>query len=256
MPQCNGTTKKARQCKNNALVNFDQCRCHVTCRGVTRENKPCGSRAEKEFGYFYCRADHDPRLPTSTPTNLFRLDDLKARMKTVVLEYRSDKDAYTLKAIDTTTDELDHVVELHLLRDAYDRIVRSTTTTKTRSQKEKQKVLLSDVRTIANGKTNLNFTPAPINHVKFKAVDSFLKDYAKTDATHEDGLFHYLVTARSDIGVVAPPLTRSISHRIHAEIEASGNAILDALNGQCGDGKTWHDDYRADIEQVLKSMKL
>jgi hypothetical protein len=255
MPQCIGTTKKGRQCKNDALVNFYQCRCHVTCQGVTRENKPCASRAEKEFAYHYCRADHDPRLPTSTPTNLFRLYDIKAAMKTVVREYRSDKDAYTLKAIDTTTDELDHVVELHLLRDAYDRIVRSTTTT-TRSQKEKQKVLLSDVRTIANGKTNLNFTPAPINHVKFKAMDSFLKDYAKNDSIHEDGLFHYLAAARSDIRLDAPPLTRSISHRIHAEIEASGNAILDALNGQCGDRKTLHDDYWADIDQVLKSMKL
>jgi hypothetical protein len=147
---------------------------NVKCQGVTNGDKPvlCRARAVKEFGYLYCRADHDPRLPTSTPTAVFRLDDLKASMKTVVCEYRSDKDVYTLKAINTTTNELDHVVELHLLRDAYDRIVQSTTIT-TRSQKEKQKVLLSDVRTIANAKTNLNFTPAPINHVKFKAVDRF-----------------------------------------------------------------------------------
>jgi hypothetical protein len=59
-------------------------------------------------------------------------------------------------------------------------------------------------------------------------------------------LFNYLVAARSDIGVNAPPLTRSISRRIHAEIEASGNAILDALNVQCGDTKTLHD--HADLE--------
>jgi hypothetical protein len=251
MPRCDGKTIKKHPCKNAALDNCLQCKWHIKCQGFTRTGALCRSRAIAELEYKYCRADHDPRLPTSTPTTEFRIDDLKRTMKSVVCEYRGGKDAYTLQAIRTSTDQLDHVVELHLLRDAYDRTCQGQSTT--RSQQEKHKRLLFDVRTIANDKTNLNFTSASINNIKFEAYASFGNAFA-TNAVHDDGILCYLLAARTDSGHA--PLTRLTSRRIRAEIEASGNTILDALNEKSGDSRTLHDQYMDDIQQVLESMKL
>ena len=105
------------------------------------------------------------------------------------MHYRNSTDAYTSDVILETPElNLDHVVELHLIRDCYD-LVPSTADDKT--------CLFFYTKHISNNVENLNFTSKKINQAKHCAVKSFCEDY-HDNHSHEDGLRHYLSQKRFD----------------------------------------------------------
>ena len=97
------------------------------------------------------------------------MPDLLEKRRDIVLQYRHSKDAYTRRDIsDTLNLNLNHVVELHFLRDCYDIAVGSSV--------EKMS-LLSFVKSVANKTHNLNFTSQAINQAKHCAVKQFCDDF-------------------------------------------------------------------------------
>ena len=92
-------------------------------------------------------------------------------------EYRGNLDAYTGAMIQQSY-QLDHVCELHVVRDAFVAI----------RQRFGDVVLLNDVliKSIVkavNQKENLNLTTAFINHIKFIAFRNFQQDYHRGPIT-------------------------------------------------------------------------
>ena len=92
------------------------------------------------------------------------------------------RDCYTGETYDDIrVPNLDHIVELHLLRDCYD-LVSGTTETK--------RPLFSIVRSTANEIQNLNFTSEVLNQAKHCAVKSFCEDFGSKKC-HSDGIRYY-----------------------------------------------------------------
>lgn len=74
--------------------------------------------------------------------------------------------------------DLDHTLELHVVRDANDQI--SPTGVNTRARKEK---LREDLKEIVNGVENLNFTTPEVNQTKFEGTYKFQEDYTTLSRT-------------------------------------------------------------------------
>lgn len=227
MPQCEGTTQKRLRCKNRITVpGRNLCHFHVKCCGNRRDGKKCGSRAKAEFDWLYCRADHDPRLPTSTPTSVFRVEELRESKGGIVKEYREYQDVYANVALLPGKHyyEMDHVVEIHLVRDAYDAVPLQGT----KFKKRKAKLLLS-LKDAVNTTENLAFTSPSINKSKFEAIEAFQNDYKQNSGRQlEEGLFPYL----QDELQKGREWSRSVSRNVQKEFLASSEKILDTLQDE------------------------
>ena len=212
--QCTGTTKAGQQCRKKALDGRDRCHWHIKCQGFRRNGVRCDARAEEELNYLYCREDHDPNNNRSTDTKKFRIDGLRHSKHDAVLEWRNRKDAYTgrtLKSMKGT--ELDHVVELHIVRDAFDAIPKHGMN----FERNKNELMEFTRESVVNENSNLNFTSKGINEWKFKAFDKFQKDYRRdTGKQADEGLFPYLQDEYSlkTVGGEKKRFSRNISQRI------------------------------------------
>ena len=184
MTRCIAQTKQHKQCKNNAKEGSSFCGVHQSanyCTGVTLKGEPC--KAQRFHETLFCKHHQNQTKTVSTDCELFRVPDLLEKRRDVVMEYRNSIDAYTCKAIcDTPELNLDHVVELYLLRDCFDLVPGND---------DDKQILLSLVRFNANRKYNLNFTTQTINQAKHCAVKSFCEDF-RDNHCHMDGLRHYL----------------------------------------------------------------
>jgi len=183
------------------------------CRGNRRDGARCKSLAKEEFDWLYCCADHDPRLPTSTPTEAFRVKDLRESKGRIVKEYRERKDVYINQSLMRGRYyEMDHVVEIHLVRDAYDSVKLHGTAF--RAKKEKLRLSLTDA---VNEIENLTFTSPLIDNLKFEAIRSFQEDHKnEIGRQQEEGLFPYLQEGLQE----GCNLSRSVSRNIQRELLA------------------------------------
>lgn len=224
----------------------DHCEFHGVCLGVTRDGRACGSRSTAEFNYLYCCIDHVPGR-RSTPTQLFRIDGLRATKGQAVREYRDNIDAYTSDGFNPLIPmELDHVLELHFVRDAYDSIVRQGTNFTARKE-----MLRQDLRDVANRIENLNYTSPDINNAKFRAFWTFQDDYRNnTGLQTEQGLFPYLALARSESS--QRKLKRSESKSIQREVLASYDKIIGGLR----DEDPLHDQVIGTLHDTFTAMRL
>ena len=233
MSRCIAITKKQTQCKNSALYKSEFCSVHQSstyCTGITQKGVPC--KAQQVPGTLFC-SKHQKQVMTassSTDCTVFRVDDLISVKKKAVNEYRDHLDAYTGEGVLALTEpNLDHVVELHMLRDCFDR-VSSSTCNKAR--------LLHNVRSASNIVPNLNFTTKAINQKKHSAVKEFCDDF-DFQRCNSDGLRFYLTQER---------FTEDIRDNILEETAMSLDAILCFL--------TDHEDICASIHDMMEKMAV
>ena len=190
MARCIAITKKNQQCKNNARDGSSFCGVHQVsnyCTGFTLKGEPC--KAQRYNDSFFCKQHQNQTEVVSTDCQLLRMPDLLEKRRDIVLQYRHSKDAYTRRDIsDTLNLNLDHVVELHFLRDCYDIAVGSSV---------EKTSLLSFVKSVANKTHNLNFTSQAINQAKHCAVKQFCDDF-KSNQCHSDGFSFYLSRTKLD----------------------------------------------------------
>ncbi|CAB9502447.1 expressed unknown protein [Seminavis robusta] len=158
-----------------------------------------------------------------TDTADFRIPNLHRTQAVAVWDLRNHKDAYTgflHYEMDSSQMDLDHVLELHVVRDAFDRVRPTGLHNKTS--------LKSHLSTLLNQPTNLNFTTSEINQIKFRGVYRFQREYCspgpvKTEV--EAGLVHYLKAANYR----SQRLSRKTTARIQDEIVRSYDAVSDGL---------------------------
>jgi len=92
-----------------------------------------------------------------------------------VWKFREQKDAYTgltrfkMKGLPI---DMDHVLELHVARDAFDR-VQSTGV----GRRKKKSVAKDHLTRLLNQPSNLNATTSDINQIKFRGVYGFQRDW-------------------------------------------------------------------------------
>jgi hypothetical protein len=92
-----------------------------------------------------------------------------------VWKFREQKDAYTgltrykMKGLPI---DMDHVLELHVARDAFDR-VQSTGV----GRRKKKAVAKDHLTRLLNQPSNLNATTSDINQIKFRGVYGFQRDW-------------------------------------------------------------------------------
>ena len=233
MSRCIALTKKQTQCKNSSLNGSSYCGVHQVatyCTGVTLKHEPC--KAQQVPGTLFCMK-HQKQATTpfpSTDCTILRVDDLLASKTTAVVEYRDTVDAYSGQLVSELTDRnLDHVVELHLLRDCYDRVS---------SISDDKALLLHNVRSAANIVPNLNFTTKSLNLKKHSAVKQFCDDF-DLQRVNSDGLRFYLGQER---------LTEVIKLNVLEETAMSLDAIVLFLND--------HEDMCANISDMMEKMVL
>ena len=178
-------------------------------------------------------------------------------MQHLVLEERSRVDAYTQKSVvvqdqDTVQLidglELDHVLEIQVLRDAYDNVIQTWKPRRTQAQ-----ALVQESREAINVSGNLNFTSVAINTLKCEAVQEYLHQYKSqpigdrsTNNLH--GIHEFLLKSRE-----TKKLSRATTRRLTHEIIRSYDHVLDHLPAE----RPGHEFLRSELHDlVLVGMKL
>eukprot|EP00798_Chlamydomonas_sp_ICE-L_P010278 gene10278-8200_t len=210
------------------------------CIGFNRDGQRCGSPDRYNVnGTKFCKW-HGPNGSNSKSTDPaeFRLLRCRSLLGADVLEMRDHMDAYRLCSIPTTDGlQLDHVVEIHILRDAFDETKRY----KMLSTSE-QAQLKDAVTTNVNMLENLNFTSEALNEMKFKGMYLFATDYRKSQVKPQ-GLFDYLPTCKPE---------RKVSRRIQDEIVHSYESIVEGYQHE----NKLHMAYLDNLEPIFHAMKL
>jgi hypothetical protein len=146
----------------------------------------------KADSYDYCCTAHDPQFAAASDPGKYRIKDIHKAKQDVVLEYRGNKDIYSgdvyTTAISPKDDQLNHVLELHTVRDCRDAIKKSGT-----GFDERMKLFDVQLRDhVVNEKQNLGFTSKLINAEKFRSVFNFAEDYKWSCVAEGQGLVYYL----------------------------------------------------------------
>ena len=171
----------------------------------------------------------------TTRPEIFRVDNLRQERWVSVWKDRDGKDAYTLrrksallpemcsKSMAAKLVELDHVVELHVVRDAFDKVNPPGVDVAAQKEdlKEHLKVVLNDAK-------NLNFTLPIVNEFKFKGVDAFQREYHRDAASAKGtGLTHFLKQAFEEGKTRLP---RATTRNIGKEMAKSFDFVGDNLH--------------------------
>jgi hypothetical protein len=139
-----------------------------------------------------------------------------------VWKFREQKDAYTgltrfkMKGLPI---DMDHVLELHVARDAFDR-VQSTGV----GRRKKKSVAKDHLTRLLNQPSNLNATTSDINQIKFRGVYGFQRDY-RVGVGSDTGLVHYLEAANYQ----SKRLSRKTTACVQSEIVRSYDALSNGL---------------------------
>lgn len=223
---CNGVKLNGEPCRIKFGLYKGYCLHHFPCHGKTRDGKKCNAFVRnKRFGEScFCRDDHDPSKIRSTFPGEFRIDNLCHKRGEAVREYRNGQDVYSAIGIDEIAGkkELDHVVELHLVRDLYDSTVRSGSDLS----------LMDGIRQAINGISNLNFTSGDLNKQKFRAMDAFADDF-RNDCVKTGGITRYLLDSQSK----DKPFTRSVTRNISVEFRRSFDSFTEHLDQESSKSK-------------------
>ena len=197
MSRCIATTKQNKQCKNAAKPGSEYCNIHqqdTFCTGITQKKEAC--RAQRLKGSLFCgkHQNQNEKCCVSTDCSVFRYENILSLRRTAVLDYHNSMDAYTGEHISAiNTPNLDHIVELHMIRDCFDQVPGTF---------EQKKPLFSLLRSTVNRVQNLNFTSERLNQSKHCAVKSFCDDFA-AKRCHIDGLRFYLSNKKFSVDIGA-----------------------------------------------------
>lgn len=208
-------------CPRKSLDGHDRCSYHKCCKGITKKT---GTRCKVWLDLnqdFFCEY-HARSMTCPTDPSSFRANNLLLDKGRIVREYRKDKDVYQDSSLPTQYNQmldfqLDHVLELQVVRDCYDQM-RHLGGTGIRKKKED---CLPELKAAVNAACNLNFTTGTINMLKEDGVRRFQNSYL-AGIGQNNGLLGCLVE-------VGPKLTREVSKRIQSTTDQSGNAIIDLL---------------------------
>lgn len=163
----------------------------------------------------------------------------------IVREYRDGKDSYQDAALPAQLGgyELDHVLELQVVRDCFDKSDRRIGV----DYEKKRKGVLFDVREAAN----VNFTTKVNNEAKSSAVREFQNASSGVGgASVEAGFLHFL---SEESGEGPAKISRKVSQRIHKSTYKSGYALIDALQtDECPVKEAMVDE----LSKNLVAMKL
>jgi hypothetical protein len=207
------------------------------CCGTKRNGEPCNGPASADFAFEFCV--HHPRPLGSNPT-IIRIDDLRNKRRDVVTEYRGGKDAYTEDVYTNLVGfELDHVVELHVARDAFDKIKPHGTD---RHFAEKKKMLIFDMTESVNATENLNFTTKEISHIKFEGNYAFLGALKLYSNKADIGLVPFLLENNK--------LSREQTRSVGSETKRSARHLIATLDGPD------QTDMADELQVLLTAMKL
>jgi hypothetical protein len=174
------------KCKTCNIGNGKNRLCGST---LTRTGIPCRIRIGGASEYCHI-SSHNPVMPPVSEPEIFRIPDCRALREAAVLEYRENKDIYTDCAISSLSGyELDHIMELQLLRDALD---VGFPPTRTNIENSNRAATVDILKQIVNDIQVLNFTKVNINKVKGEGVTEFLEDFKKGPKfISEEGMFAY-----------------------------------------------------------------
>lgn len=210
----------------------------VICLGFTHSGNKCQSPFVKN-GEKYCRATHDPaysKNPISN-TEIFRVEELRNNNIQIVQEFRSNKDIYSKEKITNIKQhDLDHIFELHMLRDVYDSIPKSGS-----NFLVKKSNLAKELKSIVNEKQNLGFTMKETNLSKFDACKAFADDFRR-EAVNDLGFFSYFYEKG---------MSRKVTKNIQKEMKNSIDYIV-----QETEDLQYNLDISDKITEMMLSMKL
>jgi len=255
--KCKAIAKSTgRLCGNSALNGSHYCHCHqrksfksltnfasrvARCTAkIVLESFSRGGSVPRKFQDSLQRSPEGPRprphaqhkaiCHTShvrTKAADFRLPNLHKTKAVAVWNYREQKDAYTgftryqMKGLPI---DLDHVLELHVARDAFDRI-------QTTGVRRRKKIAVAKERfvNLLNQPFNLNATTSEINQIKFRGVYGFQRDY-HLGIGSDTGLVHYLEAANYK----SKRLSRKTTACIQSEIVRSYDSLSNNLREEDG----------------------
>ncbi|KAL3907191.1 MAG: hypothetical protein SGILL_008968, partial [Bacillariaceae sp.] len=160
----------------------------------------------------------------------FRQEGLRNHCSDIVKEFRSGKDVFTGATIHGLKGyHLDHVVELHIVRDNFDLLKR----TGTGFDQQKTK-LQEDLKRIVNERENLNFTTADINYVKFEGFHDFQAAYQQRQFTVssrlDNGIVDFLCDAKTE--KTGKRLSRAESRKIQKAVYDAKERIVHELQDE------------------------
>ena len=236
-----------RKCENYAVKGSKLCHQHTPkssaiCAGYTRKGNKC--KAYRKSGSLYCRPDHDPSQIRSTDTYVFRVDGLRKEMEAKILFYRKEKDLFTDEPIDIWKNpiqsyHLDHVVELNLGRDVYDK--------QKNLKKLDSDMLRRGITHTFNQDFNLGLTLEQINLKKTSAMQKFGQAYKMNDV-HKDGISFYLTEAFH-------MATRAKTSKIIEEVTTSFDLIRSHMTDNNPTTSVFT-NYDEGLEDLMRSMRI
>ena len=166
---CQAKKKNGEKCKNYAIKGGTFCHCHnpndeTLCAGTKRDGTRCRKGHRKNS--LYCSDDHDPEFERSSDPSYYRISGLRDQRLAQVLHLRGNMDGFTGDAIKVWEKpiqnyDIDHVIEINLGRDMFDRL-------KDIKQSDSNR-LKSNIKTTFNQNFNLVVTEMPVNMAKTAA---------------------------------------------------------------------------------------
>ena len=245
---CQGKRKDGKKCSNYAIKGGTFCHCHTPndetlCAGTKRDGTKC-CRGHRKAS-LYCSDDHDPEFVRSSDPSYYRVNRLRDSRLTQVLHSRKNEDRYTGDAIEVWKKpiqnyDLDHVVELNLARDMFDRLENVKQSDSNR--------LKANIKITFNQDFNLVITETSVNMAKTAAMQNFALAYRKNEVD-KDGIKHYLRES------FVERTSRNEISRICEEVTTSGDFIKDYMNSNFNSSKIV-ESYVAEIEDMMVALRI
>jgi len=262
--QCEAIAKtKGIQCQNKALEGHVFCHVHRNqsrvmfqrqCEAIAKtKGIQCQNKALEGHVFCHVHRNQSPKKSEASAPNPetqrrivaaddFRKPNLHSSKQSVVLEYRGQKDAYTNKRW-SSAHELDHVLELHVVRDNFVQVRKQGNSFVVRQEK-----LMNDLIRVVNDTPNLNFTSRIINITKHHGFKNFQKEYWSNDRSSSDDIVHYLKAS----SVQNEKLKRRETAAIRKELLHS----YDAVEAQLRHENALHEDFSYHLHKNLAAMKI
>lgn len=183
-----------------------------------------------------------------TEPSIFRVENLRFVVECSERVSWYGLDVYSNMKVGEVTNQdqqVDHVTELHVIRDNFDLIQKQGTG----FQKKKQGLANVLRSNIMNEVENLNTTTAKININKCEAIQKFQAVYLNNSRQNPDqGAFEFLFEVMSR----SRSLSRTLTKNIQSELYKSWEAI----DGMFEDEQPLQGEFQALLHKNIVAMKL
>jgi len=189
-------------------------------------------------------------------------------MEAVVKEYRNGLDVYTEKSLTgkfLSESHLDHVVELHVIRDCFQQLVRDPKLKRVgRYSGERALAIkhieddcLQAVKSNVNEEDNLNFTTRGINKDKYNAVAKFQKEWQSANKDWDmPGLVHFLLLEQEDIQPRTVTKRNNMSRKVTRRIQSEMKKSWDAINDKFEEEQPLQKEFKGFLRANMVAMDL